>query len=79
MNDKHDIDRGELKLIRVGHALWADFKRERRQNGLDVAESGPTYAALQTMWRLKREYRANLKLERALKSARLRETFKLQR
>ena len=32
-NDRHNVDRAELKLIRVGHALWAMMKRDRAKNG----------------------------------------------
>jgi hypothetical protein len=73
--DYRDIDRGELKLIRVGHALWVQYKREKRQNGGYLSEEQPIYAALQTIWRLKREYRAGLRLKLAAQSQKIREKF----
>ena len=32
-NDLVNVDRAELKLVRVGHALWAILKRDRAKNG----------------------------------------------
>ncbi len=32
-NDRHDIDRRELKLLRVGHYLWTMYKKERGKSG----------------------------------------------
>ena len=66
-NDRHDIDRRELKLIRVGHYLWSLYKKECGKSGY-VRESGPTWDALQTVWSLKRILRQELKIERAAKS-----------
>jgi hypothetical protein len=63
-NDRHDLDPYELKLIRVGHALWAEWKRDRGAKWGSVGEGGALYAALETIWRLKREYRAELAEER---------------
>jgi hypothetical protein len=31
--DRVNVDRGELRLIRVGHALRAILKRDRAKNG----------------------------------------------
>ena len=59
--DYRDLDRGEAQLIRVGHALW----RDRRKLGDTVAEREGIYAALERVWQVKREYRA----ERARKRA----------
>jgi hypothetical protein len=63
-NDRRDVDPYELKLIRVGHALWAQWMRDRGAKWGSVGEGGPLYAALETIWRLKREYRAELAEER---------------
>jgi hypothetical protein len=74
-NDRHDIDRRELKLIRVGHYLWALYKKERGKSGY-LRESGPIWEALQTVWSLKRILRQELKVERAVKSGIIRDRFK---
>jgi hypothetical protein len=74
-NDLVNVDRGELKLVRVGHALWAILKRDRARNGGDPMQSDPIWAALATVWRLKREYRAELAAKRHTKTAELRERF----
>lgn len=74
--DYHDIDPWELKLIRIGHALWALLRRERRQNGVHVSEERALYAAIETIVRLKREKRAELKAERAARSQEVRERFR---
>jgi hypothetical protein len=72
-NDKRDTSRSELKLIRVGHMLWLD-RRSALKSG-DVGQVRGIDDALETVWRLKRELRAEEKLERAEKSAKLRERF----
>jgi hypothetical protein len=74
-SDRHDIDRGELKLVRVGHALWAIMKRDRAKNGGYLSQSDPTWEALATVWKLKREYRAELVARRQAESAELRAKF----
>jgi len=61
--DYRDLDRGEAQLIRVGHALW----RDRRKLGDTVAETEGINAALESVWRAKREYRAELTKKRALR------------
>jgi hypothetical protein len=40
-NDRHDAERAELKLIRIGHALWAMMKQDRARN----AQSDPIWEA----------------------------------
>jgi hypothetical protein len=40
-NDRRDAERAELKLIRVGHALWAIMKRDRARNGGYLPQSDP--------------------------------------
>jgi hypothetical protein len=59
--DYRDPDRGEAQLIRVGHALW----RDRRKLGDTVAEREGINAALESVWKAKREYRAELARKRA--------------
>jgi hypothetical protein len=61
--DYRDLDRGEAQLIRVGHALW----RDRLKLGDTVAEREGINAALESVWRAKREYRAELARKRALR------------
>jgi hypothetical protein len=58
-----DVDRGETQLIRIGHALW----RDGRTLGDTVAEREGINAALESVWRAKREYRAELAKKRALR------------
>lgn len=72
--DFRDIDRGELKLIRVGHCLWAMLRKCRKSRMLH--EERPLLEAIETIIRLKREYRAELKIKRAAESAAMRERFK---
>lgn len=74
-HDTHDVDRFELRLIRVGHALWALLRRERRQRGIPLREIGALEEAIQTIVRLKREYRAELTVRRAERSRKVRERF----
>ena len=61
--DYRDLDRGEAQLIRIGHALW----RDRRKLGDAVAEREGINAALESVWQAKREYRAELAKNRALR------------
>ena len=61
--DYRDLDRGEAQLIRVGHALW----RDRLKLGDTVAEREGINAALESVWKAKREYRAELAKRRALR------------
>ena len=69
------IDRGELKLIRVGHALWDLMRRDRARNGGYLSQRDPIWEALATVWRLKRDYRAELVVRRQAESAELRVKF----
>jgi hypothetical protein len=61
--DYRDLDRGEAQLIRIGHGLW----RDRRKLGYTVAEREGINAALESVWQAKREYRAELAKNRALR------------
>jgi hypothetical protein len=74
-NDRASVDRGELRLIRIGHALWAMMKRDRARNGGYLPQSDPIWEALATIWKLKREYRAKLVARRQTESAELRAKF----
>jgi hypothetical protein len=74
-NDRHDTKRVEFKLIRIGHALWAMMKRDRARNGGYLPQSDPIWEALETVWRLKREHRAELAANRQAESAELRAKF----
>lgn len=70
-----DIDVYELKLIRIGHAVWHVYRRGNAANGGYPCESGPLWEALQTVWNAKREYRKELKVRRAEESAKMRQRF----
>jgi len=70
--DYRDLDRGEAQLIRIGHALW----RDRRKLGDTVAEREGINAALDSVWKAKREYRAELARKRALRFSGYREAHK---
>jgi hypothetical protein len=74
-NDRVNTDRGELKLIRVGHALWYQMKRDRARNGGYLSQSDHIWEALATVWRLKKEYRIELAARRQVESAELRAKF----
>ncbi len=70
--DYRNLDRGEARLIRIGHALW----RDRRKLGDTVAEREGIYAALESVWQAKREYRAEVANRRALRFSQYREVYK---
>ena len=74
-HDTHDIDRRELKLIRVGHYLWSLHKKECGKSD-SLREQKALEAALQTVWDLKKILRQELQVERAAKSEITRERFK---
>jgi hypothetical protein len=74
-NDRVSVERFELKLIRVGHALWAVLKRDRARNGGHLSQSDPIWEALATVWKLKREYRTELAARRQSESVELRAKF----
>lgn len=63
-NDRRDIDWRELRLVRAGHHLWAQFKRERAANGFSVLQQS-LLQAIELIWAAKRELRASLAKERA--------------
>jgi hypothetical protein len=72
-NDTRDTHPAEVKLIRVGHLLWLD-RRKALKSG-DVEQVRALDEALETVWKAKREKRAELTVERAEKSATLRLKF----
>lgn len=74
-NDTRDIDPYELKLVRVGHYLWTLYKQECGKSR-SLPESGPLWESLQTVWRIKREYRAELAKQIAQKSKTLNDIFR---
>jgi hypothetical protein len=63
-NDRYSTFRPELTLIRVGHYLWARYKRSCGISGY-VSERQALYTALETVWERKVELRAELKAQRA--------------
>jgi predicted metal-dependent hydrolase len=73
-NDTRDIDAYELKLIRVGHYLWALYKRSARKSE-PLGERMALEQALEAVWNIKREYRQQLALKRAESNAVVRERF----
>jgi hypothetical protein len=74
-HDRHDIDPREIKLIRVGHALWAMYKKERGKSGT-VSEERALESALQQVWDLKKALRTALAVERELRNENVREYFR---
>jgi hypothetical protein len=64
-----DLDRGEAQLMQVGHALW----RDRLKLGDTVAEREGINAALESVWKAKREYRVELAKRRVLRFSQFRE------
>jgi hypothetical protein len=57
-NDRHDTDPIEGKLIRIGHYQWKLYRQAAR------AEKDSLDAALETVWKAKREYRVELRARR---------------
>jgi hypothetical protein len=74
-NDRVSVERAELKLIRLGHALWTTLKRDRARNGGYLPQSDPLWEALATVWKLKREHRSELAAKRQVESTELRAKF----
>jgi hypothetical protein len=72
-NDIRDIDPYELKLIRVGHALWLLFRKARKSEPL--SEIKALEEALKTVWELKRQYRQDLAEKRIERNRAVRERF----
>jgi hypothetical protein len=60
-NDRHDTDPYELTLIRATHHIWRLLRQERRDGAPDLEALD---AAIDTMVRVKRVYRAELAAKR---------------
>jgi hypothetical protein len=60
-NDRHDVARNELILIRCGQHLWLRLKSLKRQN---LSEEPAIWEALETVWETKRQVGAELKVKR---------------
>ena len=73
--DYRDLDRGEAKLIRIGHALW----RDRRKLGDTVADREGISAALESVWQAKREYRTGLAKKREVRFSRFRDALAIRK
>lgn len=61
--DYRDIDWRELKLIRIGHAVWALYKGERALNGT-YQEQEALLCACAEVWAIKKQFRLELAAER---------------
>lgn len=72
-NDRHDVDRAELLLIRAGHHLWSQRKKALK-SGM-VNDYRVFDEALETVWAAKRQVRAELKAKRAEAARKAREYF----
>jgi hypothetical protein len=73
-NDRHSVTPTELRLIRVGHVLWAMHKKECGKSE-NASERRALQAALDQVWDIKRELREELKAQREARAALLRERF----
>jgi predicted metal-dependent hydrolase len=71
-NDRHDTDHVEAKLISIGHHL-VRFARLKR---LNVSERTLLWEAAEIVWNAKREYRAELKVRRAVRASTVAARFK---
>jgi hypothetical protein len=70
-NDKHDLDPTEGKLIRIGHYLWKLYWQAKSEPGLE--------GALEAVWQVKREYRAELKTRREVSAQKFTAYWKQRR
>lgn len=77
--DYRDVEWGELRLIRVGHALWAMLRRAKSLKSHSVGEIGAIEQGIETIIRLKREYRAERDIRLTAQSAKVREHFAAKR
>jgi hypothetical protein len=73
-NDTRDLSPAELLSIRTGHHLWLDRRKALKSGTVDDYRA--IEAALETVWQLKRELRAELKAARAKESEATREYFR---
>jgi hypothetical protein len=58
--DRCDADWRVLKLVRVGHHIW----HLRAKSRSTVERDGPILEALETVWRLKQELKAEIAEEK---------------
>ena len=72
--EQHPVDWRELKVIRVGHYMWARYKESLKSETAN--QSGALYSALEQVWAIKKELRASLKAERAVRSAQVKQYFR---
>lgn len=73
--DYRDIDPTELKLIKVGHAIWGLYKQERRSSSGTDVERMALLEACETVWAIKKAYRIELAAKRKAKFSRNRHRF----
>lgn len=74
-HDTRDTAWPELKLIRVGQHLSSLWKKSTRKSDL-LSEQMALEQALETVYRIKREYRAERDERRKLANAEVRERFR---
>lgn len=67
--DRCDPDRRIVKLTRIGHHLWA----LRRKLAPTAQQDEGIDAALETVWRIKRELKAEIAREKSAKFALVRD------
>jgi hypothetical protein len=65
--DRSDPDWRVLKLTRAGHHLWA----EKRKAGRYLCQEQAIGEGLETLWRLKRELKAEIAIEKAIESRKI--------
>lgn len=73
-HDTRDTEWPELKLIRVGQYLFSLWKKSTRKSD-PLSEQMALEEALETVYRIKREYRAERDECRKLANAEVRERF----
>jgi hypothetical protein len=64
-NDRHDVDKVELILLRVGQHIAL----ETRRKGITSVEKGLLWEAAGTVWSIKKAYRVELAERRRVKAA----------
>ena len=77
-HDTRDIEWPELKLIRVGQYLFSRWKQSTRKSD-PLSEQMALEQALETVYRIKREYRAERDVRRKLANAEVRKRFAASR
>ena len=76
--DARDIEWPELKLISVGQYLFSLWKKSTRKSD-PLSEQMALEQALETVYRIKREYRAERDERRELANAEVRKRFAASR